>query len=160
VDDQLIRITVLRHKPAYRSRLVAGTGLDNRVTTMRVLRSVSNLSAAGTSPSIGDVAERLQLDQSSASRAVDITVQQGYLRKVPSDVDGRRTDLVITDEGTRVLSELARVRTAVLEEIFADWEVDDVEKLLQLLSRLGDAYERLLAPRAGIKTESRSITGG
>jgi DNA-binding MarR family transcriptional regulator len=147
LDDSIVRVTVLRQKPAYRALLVAGTGLDSRITTMRVLRSVLALMASGTTPSIGEVAERLQLDQSSASRAIDVAVQQGYIQKHASPVDGRRIELVVTEEGSRILEDLGKVRAGVLADLLADWQSEDVRELARLLSALADSYEVLLATK-------------
>src|SRR4051794_13223704 len=81
VEELLVRLTTLRRQARYRQLLVEGTGLDGRVTTMRLVRAVDDLARLGMSPSVREVAERLVMEHSNTSRAVDQAVDQGLLTK-------------------------------------------------------------------------------
>jgi DNA-binding MarR family transcriptional regulator len=153
-DDLIARITVLRRTSAYRALLARGTGLDGRVTTMRVLRAVSDIRRSGAAASVDAVAQRLLMAHSNASRAVDQAVAQGLLVKRQSAIDGRRVELEPSERGWRAVTELNVRRGAVHAQLVAGWTSEEVETLAGLLQRLGDAVEDVLA-RDG--TEARAV---
>lgn len=57
-------------------------------------------------PTIGDLAEALQIRHHSAVGLVDRMVQGGYVRRETSTVDSRRVHVLITPEGEAVLRSL------------------------------------------------------
>lgn len=57
-------------------------------------------------PTIGDLADALQIKHHSAVGLVDRMVEAGYLRRVASTVDNRRVHVSITQEGDAVLRSL------------------------------------------------------
>jgi len=58
-------------------------------------------------PTIGDVAEHLQLRVHSAGELVGRTVGNGLLERRPDAADGRRVLLVLTEDGRAVLDGLS-----------------------------------------------------
>jgi DNA-binding MarR family transcriptional regulator len=66
------------------------------------------------SPTIGALAERLQLNHNSMVELVDRCEKRGLLRRMRSDGDRRRVDLELTAEGDAFLRRLA---TAGREEL-------------------------------------------
>lgn len=54
-------------------------------------------------PTIGEIAERLLLDKSTASRLISRAVKKGYIECVTDENDKRRRFLQLTDKGTSVL---------------------------------------------------------
>ncbi len=143
VEELLVRLTVLRRQPRYRQALVEGTGLDGRVTTMRIVRAINDLSAAGALPSVREVADRLVMEQSNASRAVDQAVEHGLVSKAQSSQDGRRLELELTSSGRAAVAELDARREAVNADLLRDWRPEDLADLSRLLERLCAEYERL-----------------
>lgn len=146
LDDVLVRISVFRRQPWYRQLLVEGTGLDGRITTMRLLRALDQLSRTAPGPSIRELAERLVMEQSNVSRAVDQAVEQGLIEKRQSPKDGRRTLLSLTERGERAIRELDVRRDRLYTQLVDDWDVAELANLVRLLSRLADSYERLGGP--------------
>ncbi|WP_018215280.1 MarR family winged helix-turn-helix transcriptional regulator [Salinispora vitiensis] len=84
---------------------------------------------------VGVVAERLGIDPSRASRVVAATIQNGYLRRIASQHDGRRSCLEITDQGAAALEQTHRARHALYERLLAGWTVTDRRDLARLLTR-------------------------
>lgn len=84
---------------------------------------------------VGVVAERLGIDPSRASRVVAATIQHGYLRRIASQHDGRRSCLELTDQGSAALEQTHRARHALYERLLADWTVTDRRDLARLLTR-------------------------
>src|SRR5689334_1994081 len=55
----------------------------------------------GHEVTVGDVAERLGIDPSRASRVVTAAIKAGYVRRLASQDDGRRICLELTPDGQR-----------------------------------------------------------
>jgi DNA-binding MarR family transcriptional regulator len=70
----------------------------------------------GMSPTIGSVAERLQIRHNSAVELVKRSLTRGLVRK-REGVDRREALLAITPRGTRVLEKLSRAHRAELRAI-------------------------------------------
>ena len=81
------------------------------------------------SPTVGELAEALQVKHHSAVGLVDRIVQRGFARREPSTVDNRRVHVVITPAGEEVLRSL----TAAHRE--------EHRQLADVLRRLTEEYE-------------------
>ncbi|MFD2090020.1 MarR family winged helix-turn-helix transcriptional regulator [Blastococcus deserti] len=84
------------------------------------------------------LAELLHADPSTVSRHVAALVEQGLVRRVADESDGRASRLVVTDAGHAALETLRREREAQLERVTADWDRADLATLTRLLGRLLD----------------------
>lgn len=146
VEDILVDIIVIRRNPGYRDLLVRGTGLDGRVTVMRVLRAVDDIRRHGGVASVSAVADRLVIEHSSASRAVDQVVAAGLAAKRPAADDARRVEIKLTRDGQQVIRALDRRRDDVYARLIDGWDPVDVHQLAELLDRLRKAYEELIRP--------------
>jgi DNA-binding MarR family transcriptional regulator len=69
---------------------------------------------AGDEPTIGRVAERLQVQHHSAVELVNRSIEKGFVRKHPSPRDRRQVLVDITPKGRRVLEKLAALHRAEL----------------------------------------------
>jgi DNA-binding MarR family transcriptional regulator len=88
---------------------------------------------------VGEVAERLGIDPSRASRVVSAAVNAGYLQRVASQQDGRRTCLAITDAGHSVIEHAHRTRRALVDEAVRGWSAQDRAEFARLLTRFTEA---------------------
>jgi DNA-binding MarR family transcriptional regulator len=86
----------------------------------------------------GALAEHLHADPSTVSRHVAALVEEGLVRRVADESDGRATRLVVTDAGLAALEQLGRDRAAVVERVTAGWPEDDLTTLTALLGRFLD----------------------
>ncbi|RBY80465.1 MarR family transcriptional regulator [Blastococcus sp. TF02-09] len=86
----------------------------------------------------GALAEHLKADPSTVSRHVAALVDEGLVRRVADESDGRATRLVVTDAGLAALEQLGRDRAAVLERVTTDWTEDDLATFTGLLGRFLD----------------------
>lgn len=84
---------------------------------------------------VGVVAERLGIDPSRASRVVTATIQNGYLRRIAAQHDGRRSCLELTDRGANALEQTHRARHGLYARLLAGWTVKDRRDLARLLTR-------------------------
>jgi DNA-binding MarR family transcriptional regulator len=86
----------------------------------------------------GALAELVHADPSTVSRHVASLVEQGLVRRVADESDGRASRLVVTDEGHSALDSLRREREAQLERVTAGWSASDLATLTTLFGRLLD----------------------
>lgn len=100
--------------------------------TFKVLSSIQR---AG-SISVSGLAERLTADKGQVSRSVTELEELGLVERTTDAADGRIKLITLTELGLARL-ELARQPTeGRLSEVLADWPVDTIEKLTELLHAL------------------------
>lgn len=135
LDEVLLEVRHLFRSPDFR-RLVLRS-VEVELSTLRLLRAVER---QPSDPSVGDVADTLGIDQSTASRQVDQAVKAGYLTRQRSADDARRSRLTLTEDGTAVLGDANRNRRAALGQVTADWSDQDLQDLVRLLGALRDGF--------------------
>jgi DNA-binding MarR family transcriptional regulator len=86
----------------------------------------------------GALADLVHADPSTVSRHVAALVEQGLVRRVADETDGRASRLVVTDAGHAALETLRHEREAHLERVTADWDTADLAMLTTLFGRLLD----------------------
>jgi DNA-binding MarR family transcriptional regulator len=86
----------------------------------------------------GALAELVHADPSTVSRHVATLVEQGLVRRVADEADGRASRLVVTDAGLAALETLRGEREGVLARVTADWTDADLTALTTLFGRLVD----------------------
>lgn len=141
LDELLTRIHVARQRPNWRRRLLDGAGPVTSVSTLRVLRAVERHQLLGSGASVGDVAEHLAVEHSTASRTVSSVVAAGLIAKSAAPEDQRRSVLVLTDAGQKALTAVTERRRDLVAEAVADWPGADVDTLVTLLQKLTERVE-------------------
>jgi DNA-binding MarR family transcriptional regulator len=104
----------------------------------------------------GALADLVHADPSTVSRHVAALVEQGLVRRVADETDGRASRLLVTDAGHSALEVLRREREAHLAQATAAWDPADLAVLTTLFGRLIDDLAASLpgVPDAGIPTDS------
>ena len=141
LDDLLTRIQLVRQRPSWRRHLLDGAGPMANVSTLRVLRAVEQCQS-DRGASIGDVADYMAVEHSTASRTVASAVAAGLLTKSSAADDQRRCALVLTDAGREVLATVTDRRRGLVADTISDWPEADVDALVDLLDRFTDDLER------------------
>lgn len=142
LDELLVRIHIVRQRPGWRRRLIDASGGVPSLSTLRVLRAVEEREKAGQKPSIGEVAEYMAVEHSTASRTVANVVTAGLLTKTQDVEDQRRCVLALTDKGRKALADVTERRREMVAETVAGWPEADVDKLVDLLQQLVTDFER------------------
>lgn len=142
LDDLLAAVRLAVQRPGYRGRLLAGLEIPGGITTVRLLRAVET-HAEDAAPSIGDIASRLAVEHSTASRSVDAAVRHGLLSKHSCQQDMRRTRLELTARGRSVLSKARARRKELLGTVTEGLPAEDVARLITLLDALLAGFDRL-----------------
>lgn len=133
LDETLFDVRRMVQHPTYRKRLLRGLSYEVELATVRLLRAVQR---ADDSPSVGEVAELLAIAPSTASRLIDRAVASGYVERLFSVEDRRRTRLQLSATGRSVLHEISLSRREILDEATDSWDDADLERLNRLLTVL------------------------
>ena len=86
----------------------------------------------------GALADLVHADPSTVSRHVAALVEQGLVRRVADESDGRASRLHVTEAGHAALEALGRERENHLSQVTEAWDADDLAALTRLLGRLLD----------------------
>lgn len=146
LDELLANVRVALQRPTYRLKLLSGLDVPGGISTLRLLRAVEFLSLEAA-PSIGDVATRLAVEHSTASRSVDGAVRSGLLSKRACTQDLRRTRLDLTSQGRTLLKKASARRRELLGDVTQGWDADDIDHLVDLLDALRQGFDRLEGSR-------------
>ncbi|MFB0835123.1 MarR family winged helix-turn-helix transcriptional regulator [Arthrobacter halodurans] len=87
-----------------------------------------------------DLAAEIGVGKPSVSRQVTLLEKLGVVQKVPDPEDGRAQTISLTEAGSRQLASAQAARRDVFTDLLADWPVDDLAQLADLLRRLNLAY--------------------
>ncbi|WHT22493.1 MarR family winged helix-turn-helix transcriptional regulator [Crossiella sp. CA-258035] len=126
------------------SRRWAGlaAGEQRRVQHVHTLEAVHSAESTGAEPSVGEIAHRLGLDHSGASRLVRDATAAGYLARVESEVDRRRTVPRLTESGRELLTGALDWQRQAFAELTADWAEPDRRRFAEYLRRLAEQVDR------------------
>jgi DNA-binding MarR family transcriptional regulator len=95
---------------------------------------------------IGDIAQRLSVDGSVASRQVAALAAAGYVRREPDPADRRAHRITVTQRGTHVLTVSHRRMVAAFAGALAGWTEEEVVALAEQLDRLRADFARAPEP--------------
>ena len=146
VDELLLRLVRTVRRPAYRNRILQGVSRIPGADALRVLRSVELRESRDEPASIRDVAADLEVEQSTASRAVNAVVDLDLVERTADVSDGRRTRLTLTEVGRTALARASENRLDVIAEVTSEWSAAELREFSQLLDRFVARYEAVEAP--------------
>jgi DNA-binding MarR family transcriptional regulator len=92
---------------------------------------------------LSDLAARLELDASTASRHVRALEQLGLVRRSPDPDDGRAFRVELTEQGLEQWEAGARRRMELLSAAMDGWSEDDVQTFERLMARFADGVANL-----------------
>jgi DNA-binding MarR family transcriptional regulator len=88
-----------------------------------------------------DLAERLGIDSPAVTRKVQQLEHLGLVVRSPDPVDGRASRLLLTDRGRLSIENLLEARRRWLEELLADWPLEDRREFARLLQHFAATIE-------------------
>lgn len=142
IDRAALALRRLWSKPPL-MRHLREQGSDGRpvqLSNLMVINVVAQLNIEESGDvTVGAVAERLDIDPSTASRLVGHATQAGFVARRPSPVDARRVNLSLTEAGDRVKSATDVFRRCYIGQLVADWSDRDRAEFARLLRRFTDA---------------------
>jgi DNA-binding MarR family transcriptional regulator len=114
----------------------AGDTAQHVLTVEAVISSDARGAADPDGATVGDVARRLGLDQSGASRMVAAAAAAGYVERSRATADGRRSVLRLTPAGRALIDSSRRWQRDTFAELTATWEEKDRAQFAGYLQRL------------------------
>jgi DNA-binding MarR family transcriptional regulator len=140
LSDQLPRFMRLAH--AHKAQLVSEGHDRAALVLLFPLQKLGPLRQSA-------LAELVHADPSTVSRHVTFLVDQGLVRRVADESDGRASRLVVTDAGYAALQGLCAERESRVAKATAAWEPEELATFTRLFSRLIDDMEAALPATPG-----------
>jgi len=135
LSDQLPRFMRLAH--AHKSQLASEGRERAALVLLFPLHRLGPLRQSA-------LADLVHADPSTVSRHVATLVDQGLVRRVADESDGRASRLVITDAGHSALQDLCTERENRVEQAIAAWEPAELATFTRLFGRFIDDLEKAL----------------
>jgi DNA-binding MarR family transcriptional regulator len=100
----------------------------------------------GHAARVSEIAERLRVDLSVASRQVAVLESSGWVTRRRDPDDGRAHRLEVTDAGHAVLADARERMVHAYAGLLEGWSAEDVAQLTGALARLREDFARLSEP--------------
>jgi DNA-binding MarR family transcriptional regulator len=94
---------------------------------------------------VSDIAERLRIDLSVASRQVAVLESSGWVTRQRDPRDGRARQLEVTTAGQAVLEDAHERMVNAYGRVLEGWSEEEIRALTGAVSRLRDDFARLAA---------------
>ena len=117
-----------------------GSHRGSHLAHLARFRLLEALEGAERPPSVSELADAIGVDQPRASRLVQAAVEAGHVRREVDAADARRSAIVLTDAGRRLLSSTRGNRRGAIESALAGFTPDETAQLARLLSRFVEAW--------------------
>lgn len=88
-----------------------------------------------------ELADGLGRDYTTVSRQVKRLEAQGLVQKKPGAKDRRVSEVTISEQGKALTMKIAEARMTLMNEIFSDWQEDDVGNLFRLVRKYADSIK-------------------
>lgn len=139
----LFRLGRMFDRQRVRRVLAQSTGRSVKLSRILAVQAVeAGLEEPGTEVTVGAVAGRLEVDQSTASRLMADTIRDGYLSRATSGADGRRSRLELTEAGRRLAEDSRRYQRSVFEDLTREWPEGEREQFARLLAKFADSVAK------------------
>ena len=89
---------------------------------------------------ISEIASRLAVDLSVASRQVAALAEAGYVSRERDPSDGRAQVITVTKAGQRVLMDSHRRMVDAFAAVLGEWPEAEIDALTERLARLNEAF--------------------
>ncbi|MGK2956125.1 MAG: MarR family winged helix-turn-helix transcriptional regulator [Solirubrobacterales bacterium] len=104
-------------------------------TALAVIRTVGPLR-------VSEIAERLSIDVSVASRQVNSLISAGYARRDPDEADGRAHRITATESGAKALTESHGRMVAAFSQALDGWSAKELTELAAHLNHLIEDFSK------------------
>ncbi|WP_233521652.1 MarR family winged helix-turn-helix transcriptional regulator [Streptomyces triticagri] len=136
VEAAMIRIRRRQSRRSLARPVVEGLTEPVDLNTLAVVDVVDEgAGEGGRDVTVGFVADRLAIDPSRASRIVADAVKSGFVRRVASQEDGRRSCLELTATGERAVAAAHRTRQEFYATVIEDWDTQEQREFARLLTK-------------------------
>lgn len=142
VEAALVRIRRRQSRRSLARPAVEGMAEPVDLNTLAVIDAVDEGSGLGEEAvTVGFVADRLAVDPSRASRIVAGAVKAGYVRRVASQEDGRRSCLELTEPGRSAIAAAHRTRQDFYARVMKGWTPEEQREFARLITKFVDSLD-------------------
>lgn len=115
------------------------TGGQISRTEMHVLETIGDL----TDSTMTDIAEALGISKATASVSIATLTKKGYLKKVKSDKDKRKSILILTEKGEKASKNHRQFHEMMVKSVMNKFKIEEYPEVLKSLSALADFFGKL-----------------
>lgn len=124
-------------------------GPDGQAIEQAQLDALEVLSGTPSRWRMGDFADALRIDPSTATRAIDRLEKAGFAERLVAETDRRVVHVTITPLGQQLISRIIALRTVGTRRLLDEFDANEREQLAALLERLVVSVDRLVVELAG-----------
>lgn len=107
-------------------------------TTQCVLLATINARGKCT---VTQLAEMMQMDQTSMTRALNVLKKQGLIKQIPHENDQRKRLVTITPEGAHILAISMPLREQAQAKMIESLGAEETREVIKLLSKMVTAVQ-------------------
>lgn len=133
----LLDITAAMNRPQRDEVLIRAAGIRLDRALFPLLVGIERLGPIG----VVELADRVGRDYTTVSRQVAKLEDLGLVARQASAADRRVREAIVTDQGKAMTDRVDIARERIVRDIFASWEIADVDMLVGLMRRFADAFE-------------------
>ncbi len=128
-------------------RVISRTAIDNIAPSLEIshVDALDAMRRIEGEVTVGAIAEAMRLDPSRGSRLVADLVAQGILRRDASQADGRRSVVVRTELGDRLMAEIHETKRRLLERMLDGWTDEELRIFAVLFEKFVGRFETTYA---------------
>lgn len=161
IERAMVRIRRSQTRRQLGRSLAHELGAEVTLSRALVVDALEALADEAIEATVSEVAGRLGVDPSRASRLLAEAIRQGDARREVSQQDGRRSVLALTAQGRRLAQVVRRGRQQRFGEALRGWSEHDRGELARLLTRfLDDLDAALAAPARGARPSAGRAARG
>jgi len=139
VDRAMVRIRRSQSRRTIGRLMQQGLDSHLNFAAVSVADALQELAEAEEQrPTIGQMAQRLGIEPSRASRMTAAAIRAGLVRRIASQSDGRRSYLELTRDGSKALEIVQRFRMRFFAQLMSDWSDRECGEFGRLLIRFTD----------------------
>jgi len=138
ISETLGRMRLLIGRRIIGRTAIAHTAPGLEISHLDVLDVMRRIEGEVT---VGAIAEAMRIDPSRGSRLVADLVARGILRRDASQADGRRSLIVRTEAGDKLLAEIRDVKRSLLARVLENWPEDELSAFSELFEKFVSRFE-------------------
>ncbi len=147
LDSALFQWNRMALKGEFPGQILAQMDTDLELGQFHALTAVTRIvfgigRDAPEQPTIGLLAEEMNIDPSRASRVASDLIARGYLRRDAAQEDGRKSILVMTDKARDLFDQFRIRKWEKLIAMYSTWTSEEISCFARLVGKYMDGIRR------------------
>ena len=133
----LLDIMGVMNQPQRDNTLLSEAGVSLDQILFPLLITIDRYGPLG----VVELADRLGRDYTTVSRQVKRLEAQALVQKKPGATDKRVSEVSTSAQGKALTMKIAQARMTLMNQIFSDWQEDEVGSLFRLVRKYADSIK-------------------